>query len=360
MLVLCVVVLIRWRGASLRVVPHRLSLPSAVTVGLAVIVATLALWIAASPSAAESLQKAEASVPPDASLGEPKQAVSENFLASRTPEELYPTTTQLERPGFRVRKSALYGMYAGGYAAAWKTGTRHGIQNDFRVMRLESAYGYDFIGHVYATRQMGLIFTSANRWAGLSEDQARRTGVWWGAFGMMTFMEILNGFMPGVRFDPLDIPANFIGAWSADGGLDLAERHPQFQRFSLQFGFQSWSHAFDTSGKRNLSENLWHDYPNGRFGLGYDVGPLARRWMTVFATYEITSMNIATLQNRFGMGVELPVFTWASPFIGRIPGGKGFLSVYDWVDDRILMPVLYIQLFHVDTGPWSQRPPFAE
>jgi len=310
--------------------------------------------------AAESLQKAEAPVPPDVAIGEAKQAPKENFLASKTPEELYPTGTQFETPEYRARKSVLYGMYAGGYAVAWKTGTRHGIQNDFRVMRLESAYGYDFISHVYATQQMGLIFTSANRWAGLKEDQARRVGVWWGAFGMMTFMEILNGFMPGVRFDPLDIPANFVGAWSADGGLDLADRHTHFQRFSLQFGFQSWSHALDTTGKRNLSENLWHDYPNGRFGLGYDIGPLERRWITLFATYEISSMNVANMQNRFGMGVELPVFTWASPVIKQIPGGKGFLSVYDWVDDRILMPLLYVQLFHVDTGAWSQRPPFAE
>lgn len=344
----------------MRVVLGRISIPSALAAGLTVIVAALTLWLVPAPRAAESLQKAEAPVPPDVSLGETKQALSENFLASRTPEELYPTTAQFERPRSRFRKSVLYGMYAGGYAVASKTGTRHGIQNDFRVIRLESAYGYDLIAHVYATQQMGLIFTSANRWAGLSEDQARRAGVWWGAFGMMTFMEILNGFMPGVRFDPLDIPANFIGAWSADEGLDIAERHPQFQRFSLQFGYQSWSHVFDTSGRRSLSENLWHDYPNGRFGLGYDIGPLERHWITVFATYEISSMNIATLQNRFGMSVELPVFTWASPVIGRIPGGKSFLSVYDWVDDRILMPMFYIQLFHVDTGTWSQRTPFVE
>ena len=142
----------------MRVLPRKLIFSPVLTAWLALGVG--AALGATTTLAAESLQKAEAPVPPAVANAQAKEAPPENFLAARTPEELYPTTVRFEKPDFHIRKSALWGMYAGGYAIAWKTGTRHGIENNFRMMRLESAYGYDFVAHVYATRQMGLVFTS--------------------------------------------------------------------------------------------------------------------------------------------------------------------------------------------------------
>jgi hypothetical protein len=207
---------------------------------------------------------------------------------------------------------------------------------------------------------VGLLFTSLNRWAGYPEKSARRRGAWWGAFGMMTFMEIFNGFVPTARLDPLDIPANAIGAWLADGYLDIVDRHPHLRHFSLQFGWKSINRLAYGRESSHFLGNAWHDYPNGRFGLGYHIGSVHRPWVTVFATYTVNSMDISQLRNCFGVGVELPVVAWTSPLIRRVPGGELLVKVYSWLDERFMMPLFYVQIYEIETPAWSRREPFAE
>ena len=269
-------------------------------------------------------------------------------------------TAQLSPPNYGWRRSITNAAYVAGYGAGAYIGTPYAMRADYKVIRLESAYAYDVIGHVYCANQLGLILTSLNRWAGYSEKDSRRRGAWWGAFGIMSFMELINGFVPTVRLDPLDIPSNALGAWLADGYLDIVERHPHLEHFSLQFGFKSVARVVSDTHSSNIAVNAWHDYANGRFGLGYHVGSVRRPWITLFATYSISSMNITQLRNRFGFGVELPVVAWTSPLIRHVPGGDTFVTVYSWLDDRWLMPLFYIQLYEHDTPAWSDRAPFRE
>jgi len=266
----------------------------------------------------------------------------------------------LSTPNFALRKAITTAAYVAGYGAGAYIGTPHAMRGDYRIIRLETAYAYDVIGHVYCANQLGLILTSLNRWAGYSGRDSRRRGAWWGAFGIMSFMELVNGFVPGVRLDPLDIPANALGAWLADGYLDVVERHPHLEHFSLQFGFKSATRVVSSAHSSNLAANAWHDYANGRFGLGYHVGSVHRPWVTLFATYSISTMDIAHLTNRFGFGVELPVVAWATPLIRHVPGGHTFVRAYSWLDERWLMPLFYIQLYEYDTPAWSDRAPFHE
>jgi hypothetical protein len=283
-----------------------------------------------------------------------------NFLINRTTGIEHQQRMFQPLDDYRSRRMFLNGVYGAAYAAAARIGTRFGLEERYRIVRLESAYAHDFVGHIFATYQIALAMTSLNRWAGYTERQSRNRGVWWGAFTVMAFMEVLNGFMPTVRFDPLDLPANFIGAWLADGGLVLAERYPHLKRFSLQVGFKSLERIAHNQESSNVLGNMWHDYPNNRFGLGYDIGPAGRPWITLFATYSITSMKIKELRNRFGVGVEFNVVGWFSPLIMRIPGGGTFMRAYNWVNDRLMIPYCYVQLFHVDAPPFSSHPPFQE
>ena len=258
------------------------------------------------------------------------------------------------------RRMLRHSIYAACYTASARIGTRLGIESNYKIMRLESAYAYDFFGHVYSVHQIGLLLVSLNRWAGYPERESRVYGAWYGAFGMLTLMEVLNGFMPNVRFDPLDLPSNFIGAWLASGASGLPERYPHLKRLSLQIGFKSIDRMFHGRESNTMMGNVWHDYPNGRWGVGYDVGPLKRPWFTLFGTYTITSMNVATMKNRFGMGIELNAIGWMAPVITRFPGGRTFMRAYDWLNGRVMIPHLYFQLFHFDVNPWSRRDPFAE
>ena len=255
---------------------------------------------------------------------------------------------------------AILGTYGILYGIATHVGMRHLSDGHFKVVRLESAYLYDFVGHAFLVREMGGLASTAQRTAGVPAGQARHDGVWLGAFGSEIYMEILNGFIPGIRFDPLDPVANFAGAMMATKGQDLAARHEWIARMSLQFGYKDWGRAFEPSHDDATLGAIWHDHTNGRFGFGYDIGPFKRPWVTVFASYEITSLQREDLKNRFGMGIELQPFNWFDPWIRKLPGGSLFLEGYDWLNQRILMPVLYIQLFHVDNGPFSDRPPFQE
>ncbi len=132
------------------------------------------------------------------------------------------------------------------------------------------------------------------------------------------------------------------------------------RRISLQYGVKSLERMLYGHESNNILSNSWHDYPNGRWGVGFDIGPIDRKWITLFATYEITSMQVSELKNRFGLGMEVPVFTWFDPVIRMVPGGGSFLSVYNWFDDRILMPLLYVQLYHYDAPAFSNRNPFDE
>jgi hypothetical protein len=270
------------------------------------------------------------------------------------------TRSQLRLPDYRWRRTLVHSAYAGGYTFATSLGIRRGMGRNFKIMRLESAYAYDFVAHVWVANQVGRLFSSLTRWAGYDEKTSRRRGAWWGAFGMMTVMEIFNGFVPYVRLDLLDIPANAIGAWLSDGYLDIVDRHPHLQHFTLQFGWKSVDRLVHGKASSRFLGNAWHDYPNGRFGLGYHVGRVQRPWVTVFATYTVNDMDIAELKNCFGVGVELPVVAWASPLIKRVPGGELVESVYSWLDARFMMPFFYIQIFEIDTPAWSDREPFGE
>jgi hypothetical protein len=263
-------------------------------------------------------------------------------------------------PNYDGRRMLRHSIYTACYTASARMGTRFGLEGSYKVMRLESAYAYDFLGHVYSAQQIGLILMSLNRWAGYSERESRIYGAWYGAFGMLTLMEVLNGFMPNVRFDPLDLPGNFIGSWLASGASGLPERYPRLKRLSLQIGYKSVDRILRSGESNNILGNVWHDYPNGRWGMGYDVGPLKRPWFTLFGTYTITSMNVATMKNRFGMGIELNAIGWMAPVITRFPGGSTFMRAYDWLNGRVMIPYLYFQLFHFDVDPWSGRNPFAE
>ncbi len=246
------------------------------------------------------------------------------------------------------------------YGIASHVGSRHRSDGQFKVVRLETAYAYDFVGHAFLVREMGGIAAALQRAAGVPAGRARHDGVWLGAFGSEVYMEVLNGFVPGIRFDPLDPVANFVGAMMATKGRDLAARHEWIARMSLQFGYKDWQRAFEPSRDDATLGAVWHDHTNGRFGLGYDIGPFERPWITAYLSYEITSLDLDELKNRFGVGVELEVVNWLAPLIHRLPAGDLFLQGYDWLNRRILMPVLYVQLFHVDAPPFSGRPPFHE
>ena len=258
------------------------------------------------------------------------------------------------------RATAALSAHASLYAAATKVGSRFGLERNFEVMRVESAYAYDLVAHVWVVNQLGQLFGRVNEWAGMEPQSARRLGAWGAAFGSLTYMEVINGFMPNVRFDPYDPAANALGAWLAAEGPRLRERWPWARRFSLEFGYRDWGRVFGPEQSSGVAGNVWHDYPNGRFGLGYGLGPAQREWARVFLTYEITSFELEELENRFGVGVELKPQRWLAPWIRRVPGGGGLLAFVNWWDDRLLLPGLYVQLFHVDTGPFSDREPFNE
>jgi len=259
--------------------------------------------------------------------------------------------------GSQLAVLSTYGIL---YGMASRMGSRHSSDGKFKVVRLETAYLYDFFGHSFLVREMGGITATAHRAAGVPAGRARHDGVWLGAFGSEMYMEILNGFVPGIRFDPLDPVANLTGALMATKGRDLAARHRWIARMSLQFGYKDWGRAFGPSPDSTTLGAIWHDHANGRFGFGYDIGPFRRPWFTAFLSYEITSLQLEDLKNRFGVGVELQPVNWLAPWIEKLPGGKLFLEGYDWLNDRILMPVFTIQLFHVDAAPFSDRPPFKE
>jgi len=281
--------------------------------------------------------------------------------SSGTPNNTGATLPVYERDELSFgRRSLLWSVYVGGYIASTQVGTRLGLDNDYKVIRLESAYMYDVIAHIYVVKNMGQILDGFNQWVGVDAGVSRPRAAWYGAFGMLSYMEILNGFMPTVRLDPLDIPANAAGAWLADDGQDILSRHPHLERVTLQLGYKSVSHIFDGTESNTALGNAWHDYPNARFGLGYDIGPFERPWITMMATYDITSFKVETMENRFGMGIEFRAVNWLAPLIEHVPGGETFLTAFDWFDDRLIIPGLYVQLFTVDTGAWSQRDPFHE
>jgi hypothetical protein len=261
--------------------------------------------------------------------------------------------------GFRGQMVAM-GTYVALYGMATYMGQRYPTDGRFVVKRLETAYAYDLVGHVYVVRELAGIGSTVQQLGGVGPRRARNDAAWYGAFGSELYMEFLNGWVPGIRFDPLDPVANFVGAWLATGGQDLAARHQWLQRFSLQFGYQDWNLVFGPQRDDAFLGNIWHDHPNGRFGLGYDIGPAELPWFGVFASYEITSYDIEELKNRFGVGIELYPVYWLDPVLRKVPGGGAFLKVYDWLNQRILMPVTYVQLWHVDLPPFSNQQPFEE
>ncbi len=258
------------------------------------------------------------------------------------------------------RKVAATAAHVSMYAVATKVGSRFGLERRFRVVRLEKAYAYDVVAHIWAVNQLSQLFTRVDEWAGLSPTTARRTAAWGTAFGALTYMEFINGFMPDVRFDPADPIANALGALMATKGSDFALRHPWMQRLSFEFGYKDWGRVFGPKQQTGFAGNIWHDYPNGRFAVGYSLGPQENEWVRLFATYEITSFDVEELKNRFGIGVEVKPHHWLAPILRRLPGGASLLAATDWVDRRLLLPGLYFQLWTFDTGPFSDQQLFQE
>ncbi len=322
----------------------------------------LVLAFTAAPARAQS----------DAKLGSPRYS-----LALSGDEFLTPQADPLEAPNLHDSWRAqteveprqlglgqqlmVASTYLALYGIATHVGSRRRVDSKFKIVRLEKAYVYDFVGHAFLVRELGGIVAATQRFAGVQPGRARTQGVWWGEFGSEMYMEILNGWVHNVRFDPLDPVANFTGAMMATKGRDLAARHEWIDRFSLQFGYKDWGRAFRPSEQDNATlASIWHDHANGRFGLGYDIGPHQRPWVCVFLSYEITSLNIEELKNRFGMGIELEPIYWLDPVIRKLPLGPAFLKAHDWLNQRILFPGLYIQLFHVDAPAFSSQQPFQE
>jgi hypothetical protein len=259
-----------------------------------------------------------------------------------------------------ARRLALAGAYGGLYGGAAKIGARLGLERDFEIVRLESAWAIDVFGHIYAVRHLSRAFASLHRWAGDDPRTARRRGAWYAGFGSLLYMETINGFMPGVRFDWLDPVSNAAGAWLADGGQDFAARHPWTQRFTYEIGYKSWSQLGEPDRQTGPLTRLWHDYPNTRYGLGYGIGPVRRPWLRIFATYGVTSLELDELRNQFGMGVEFAPHHWVAPLVERAPLGRHLLAFVDAIDRHVMLPVLYVHLFDVETGPFSNRRPFRE
>jgi hypothetical protein len=258
------------------------------------------------------------------------------------------------------RKVLAVGAHVGMYGVATKVGSRFGLERRFKIVRLEKAYAYDIFAHAWSVNQLSQLFAGLDEWAGMSPSTARRTAAWGTAFGALTYMEFINGFMPDVRFDPADPLANALGALIATEGPVLAARHPWMRRLSFEFGYKDLDRTFGPQRDSGFAGNLWHDYPNGRFGIGYGIGPLEHEWFRVFATYEITSMDVETLRNRFGVGLELKPHHWLEPGLDRLPGGSSLVAAIDWLDRRFLLPGLYLQLWTFDTGPFSDQELFRE
>jgi hypothetical protein len=258
------------------------------------------------------------------------------------------------------RKVVATSAHLGMYTVATKVGSRFGLDRRFKVVRLENAYAYDVFAHIWAVNQLSQLFTEVDEWAGMSPRTASRTAAWGTAFGALTYMEIINGFMPNVRFDPADPIANAIGALMATRGPEVVARHPWMERLSFEFGYKDWGRVFGPKQQTGFAGNVWHDYPNGRFAVGYGLGPKRNEWARLFATYEITSFDVEELKNRFGVGLELKPQHWVAPLIRKVPGGSHLLAVTDWFDQRLLLPGLYIQLWTFDTGPFSDQQLFQE
>lgn len=258
------------------------------------------------------------------------------------------------------RRVALAGGYAGLYGAAAKVGARLGLEREFEITRLESAWLIDVFGHVYAVRHTARAFAALHRWAGDDERTARRRGAWYAGFGALFYMETINGFMPGVRFDWMDPLANGAGAWLADGGEDFAAEHAWTRRLSFEVGYKSWRRVQRPDDDKGAFTRLWHDYPNMRFGVGYGIGPVERPWVRVFGTYGVTSLELEHLRNQFGLGIELAPHHWIAPLVERLPLGGPLLALIDGIDRHVMIPGLYIHLVDLETGPFSDREPFDE
>lgn len=255
-------------------------------------------------------------------------------------------------------QSILAGAYAGLYGTALAVGSQYGLESTFVVHRLETAYAYDLLGHVWVSQQIGELMGILHQRAGADAQSARRRGAWLGAFGALTTMEIINGFMPNVRFDPLDPLANALGAWLAAEGPRLVEAHPQLGRLSLQFGYRDWSEVFAAPDNGSHVDKLWHDYANSHIGVGVDVGPLRRPWASLLVTYGITSFELENMRNRFIVGAELLPLQWFDPWLRRIPYASPVVDLLQWADRRFIFPGLFIEFWRWDADPFSDREPF--
>jgi len=251
--------------------------------------------------------------------------------------------------GLTAKELAAGAVYGGLYTH----GTHQWLDNnidwaDFRVVRLESAYLTDFFGHAFATRELGSLLGYVTQWAGAGGSRGRNLGAWAGAFGVLTYFEVLNGFVPGIRLDPLDPVANAAGAWLATHDT---------RRFSLQLGYRDWGRALSVG---QSLERAWHDYPNMRFGVGYDLGPARRPWATALATYGVTSWRLADMRNEVGVAIELHPINWAATWLDDFGAGRAVLDAHNWLDRKLMVPGLTLQLFTASTGPLSGREPFRE
>ena len=258
------------------------------------------------------------------------------------------------------RRAALGTAYAGLYGGAAKIGARLGVEDRFMVRRLETAWLIDVFGHVYTVEHTARAFALLHRWAGNDARSARLHGAWTAAFGSLLYMEIINGYMPNVRFDWLDPVSNAAGAWMASEGPDVVDRHPWLGRFSLELGYDDWSLLTEPDDQAGPFTRIWHDYPNQRWGIGYGIGPIERPWLRVFGTYGVTALDIELMRQEWGIGVELKPHHWLAPWIERLPGGSALLGFVRVLDRDLLLPGLYVHLATWETDPFSDREPFQE
>lgn len=258
------------------------------------------------------------------------------------------------------RRATLGAAYSGLYGGAAKVGARLGLEDRFMVRRLETAWLLDVFGHVYTVEHTARAFAALHRWAGHDPRSARVHGAWTAAFGSLLYMEIINGFMPNVRFDWLDPISNAAGATMASEGPALTARHPWLRRLTLELGYDDWSRLAEPDDQAGPLTRVWHDYPNQRWGIGVGIGPVERPWLRVFGTYGVTALEIEDMRQEWGLGVELKPHHWLAPWIERVPGGGTLLDWIAFVDRDVLLPGLYVHLATWESAPFSDRTPFRE
>lgn len=178
--------------------------------------------------------------------------------AAESPSSSHPSPTDPRKvPAFlpqelRLRNAALiaggvllvgtYGMnkwWGDGFTGSFRTETEHWFGEKTR------SGGADKLGHAMFAYAGTRLLTSGFTAVGNDERQARKLG-FWSALGVMTAIEVADGYSKQYKFSAEDAVMNVIGT-----GLGyLAERYPDFDRlidFRLLYK-KSADSSFDPAG----------------------------------------------------------------------------------------------------------------